>query len=63
MTAKTIEDGDIVILASGGPLMTAEPSTRHDGVIPVRWFVGEELKFDVFSAACLKIIAKYTPDA
>lgn len=51
--------GDTVMLISGGPLMTVENVYQHQGKerITCLWFVGGDMKKDIFSREALKISA------
>lgn len=51
--------GTMVQLVSGGPnMMVAGIRDQSDGAVSCEWFVGEELKRDVFDAVNLRAIAR-----
>ncbi len=52
---SAFNNGDVVQLKSGGPLMTVTSiSTRGEGGVICQWFAGDVRKSDMFTPEALK---------
>ncbi len=52
---EQFEVGDVVMLKSGGPLMTVDYISQEPGIsgISCKWFIGNDLRSDTFNAGAL----------
>lgn len=53
--ATQFKDGDLVVLKSGGPVMTVDSQGRDDEIVGCRWFrMDGKLESEFFHSECLR---------